>query len=100
MMFYFPTGLEEQGKHLDRVQVISVETNSLVPRTNRRKLRKFLQDAWGVKPQFIKYFLKAQGFWDTERLGEPPEVRHKLYAEAEKEWQRLVERNSQTTHRT
>jgi len=86
MQFHFPTGQVEKGKHLDRVQAIVVNTYSFHPRTNKRKLRKFLMDAWGVKPQFIKYFLKTMGFWSPEQLGEPPEVRHKIYKEA-LEWQ-------------
>ena len=82
MQFHFPTGLVEEGKHFDRVQAITVETWSYHPRTNKRKLRKFIQQAWGVKPQFVKYFLKQMGFWTADQLGEPAEVRHKLYKEA------------------
>ncbi|QMP18278.1 hypothetical protein phiV141_21 [Vibrio phage phiV141] len=86
MQFHFPTGLEEEGKHFTKVQSITVETYSYHPRTNRRKLRKFIQDAWGVKPQFVKLFLKEMGFWTPEQLGESAEARQKLYAEALK-WQ-------------
>lgn len=86
MQFHFPTGLVEEGKHFDRVQAITVETYSFVPRTNKRKLRKFLVDAWGVKPSWVKFFLKQQGFWSPERLGEPAEVRQAIYKEAMK-WQ-------------
>lgn len=93
MLFYFPTGVEEQGKHLDRVQVIAVETHSLVPRTNRRKLRKFLKTAWGVKPQYIKFFLKKQNFWSVERLGLSPNERQQLYKEA-LQWQLKQEQKS------
>lgn len=98
MLFYFPTGQEEKGKHFDRVQAITVETHSLVPRTNKRKLRLFLQSAWGVKPQFVKYFLKEMGFWEPERLGCTPEERQKLYKEAYA-WQ-LSQTNSKTEQDT
>lgn len=86
MQFHFPTGLEEPGEFFARVQSITVETYSYHPRTNRRKLRKFIQSAWGVKPQYVKLFLKEMGFWTPGQLGESADVRHKLYAEALK-WQ-------------
>lgn len=86
MQFHFPTGLEEEGKHFTRVQAITVETYSYHPRTNKRKLRKFIQTAWGIKPQYVKFFLKAMGFWTPEQLGESAEVRQQLYKEALK-WQ-------------
>ena len=69
MQFNIKTGVEEKVGSFTRVQVISIETNSNNPRTNKRKLRAFFRDYLGVKPQFIKYAMKAQGFWDKDRLG-------------------------------
>lgn len=99
MQFHFPTGLEEKGAAMDKVQVICVETYSYVPRTNRRKLRKFLMTAWGVKPCYTKYFLKAMGFWSTERLGEPPAVRQEMYKQA-LAWQNEELKSLKMEHRT
>lgn len=93
MQFHFPTGLVEPGKHFDRVQAITVETHSYVARTNKRKLRKFIQSSWGVKTQYVKYFLKAMDFWTPERLGVPAAERQKIYKEALK-WQSQQESKS------
>lgn len=86
MLFYFRTGAEEQLEQITKVGAIAVETYSYHPRTNKRKLRKFLSTAWGIKPQYIKQTLKLMHFWTPEELGEPVAVRHALYKEA-LEWQ-------------
>ena len=98
MQFGFRTGNEEAGDHFTKVETIVVDTGSIHPRTNKRKLRKFFKSAWGIKSQYIKYFFKTQGLWDMERLGVTcPKTRHRLYEEALK-WQSLID--SKTEPRT
>lgn len=98
MEFGFKTGYEEPGKHFTKVEVIRVDTGSIHPRTNKRKLRKFFQSAWGIKTQYLKMFFKQQGLWDMERLGVAcPKARHRLYKEA-LEWQ--LSTDSKTEPRT
>ncbi|CAM0008746.1 hypothetical protein VPHK436_0037 [Vibrio phage K436] len=85
MEFHFQIDEVEavEGEKITRVPTIRIETYSFHPRTNKRKLRKFLASAWGIKPQYIKYVLKTMGFWEPERLGVvDPLERQAIYKEA------------------
>ena len=64
MKFYFPINESEQG---GSVTVDVVNTESTCARTNKRKLREYL-NARGVPEKEHKVVLKAMGFWG-ERLG-------------------------------
>lgn len=88
MMFYLPTGEEQDfGEEVGAqgVQVIRVVTGSLVPRTNRRHIRKVLTEVIRVKPQFVKQVMKDLEFWKPEDLGITNlNERYSLYAKAMK----------------
>lgn len=86
MRFYMKTGstqpMDKAGKFVGE-QAIRIETNSLHPRTNRKWIRRVLREAFGVKPQYIKYVMKTMNFWTPEDLGIPCGYqRNQLYLEA------------------
>lgn len=81
MLFRIPTGREQYvGGELKAtaVEFLQLDTGSAVARTNRRKLRRYLTQVEGIKPQWVKYVMKELGFWDKDVLGIPPEERAKL----------------------
>lgn len=90
MEFIFKTGNESAfGKTLTSVECIRCETNSLHPRTNRRKLRKFAVDVLGIKPHYVKMFLKDyMGLWTPERLGVACPLERMQIREEEAKWLR------------
>lgn len=74
MLFYIKTGKNKladksKGETVDRIGVESIETNSLHPRTNKRKLREILQKRYGIHPTMLKWAMKQLGWWTPERLG-------------------------------
>lgn len=73
-------GSRETGQTLDRIGVDCIDTGSLVPRTNRRKLRQILVARYGVHPTMVKWALKELGFWTPDRLGLEPKERQRVQA--------------------
>lgn len=74
MLFYLKNGNDkladrEKGEGLDRIGVDTLETDSLVPRTNRGKLRRILISRYNVDPKYVKWAMKQLGWWSPERLG-------------------------------
>lgn len=90
MLFYIKTGRNKladksKGETLDRIGVDSLETESLHPRTNKRKLREALIKRYGVHPTMVKWAMKQLGWWSPERLGITcPKERHKRYEQGVK----------------
>lgn len=85
MRFYMQTGnTRDMGKKtgVEGVESIRIDTGSLVPRTNRKWIRKVLVEALGVKPCFVKYVMKTMNFWTADELGVAcPKKRHEMYRE-------------------
>lgn len=76
--------MDKKGE-FEGVEAIRIDTGSIVPRSNRRHIRKVLTEGLGVKPQYVKYAMQQLDFWSVERLGIPCGFRrNQLYAEAVK----------------
>lgn len=86
MRFYMQTGnTKDLGKKtgVEGVEAVRIDTGSIVPRTNRKWIRKVLVEAFGVKPCYVKYVMKTMGFWTADELGVScPMKRHAIYKEA------------------
>ena len=85
MRFYMQTGdIRAMGKKtgVEGVEAVRIDTGSIVPRTNRKWIRKVLVEALGVKPCFVKYVMKTMNFWTADELGVAcPKKRHEMYRE-------------------
>ncbi len=74
MLFYIKTGNDKladksKGESLDKIGVDSIETYSLHPRTNRRKIRCILIKRYGVRPHMVKWAMQQLGWWQPQQLG-------------------------------
>jgi hypothetical protein len=69
MRFMIPTGNEVKGKHITQVEYKALETNSMIARTNKRKIRAWLVREINIHPTCVKKAMKMLHFDTPERLG-------------------------------
>ena len=69
MQFMLKTGREEVHKRTTNVEVMVFETDSLMARTNKRKLRNKLIQMFHIHPTMVKSIMKELGWWKPEDAG-------------------------------